>query len=92
MTLPGGSISFSASIAALGDTTVDAINEEGGVFNVLLDGITEDTLDIGPINPNAVIRDTLSFTTTETAGAHSLEILITRPVQNDGAGDTPINS
>jgi hypothetical protein len=89
VTLPGGSISFSASIAALGDTTVDSSNAEGGVFNVLLDGITEDTLAIGPINPNAVIRDTLSFTTTETAGAHSLEILITRPFLNDGAGASP---
>jgi hypothetical protein len=86
VTLPGGSISFSASIASLEDTTV---NSEGGVFNVLLDGITEDTLDIGPIDPNAVIRDILSFTTTESAGAHTLEILITRPFQNGGAGETP---
>jgi len=54
-------------------------NVEGGVFNVLLDGVTEDTVDIGLINAGAVIRNTLSFTTTETAGAHTLEILITRP-------------
>jgi hypothetical protein len=89
VTLPGGSISFSASIASLGDTTVDSVNQEGGVFNVLLDGVTEDTLDIGPINPNGVIRDMLTFTTTESAGAHTLEILITRPFQNLGAGGTP---
>src|SRR5215467_8424052 len=54
-------------------------NVEGRVFNVLLDGVTEDTVDIGHINAAEVIRDTLSFTTTETAGAHTLEILITRP-------------
>src|SRR5215470_4043114 len=54
-------------------------NAEGGVFNVLLDGVTEDTVDIGHIDAGAVIRNTLSFTTTETAGAHTLEILITRP-------------
>jgi hypothetical protein len=89
VTLPGGSISFSASIASLGDTTLDTTNSEGGVFNVLLDGVTEDTLAIGPINPNAVIRDALSFTTTESAGSHTLEILITRPFQNGAAGQTP---
>jgi hypothetical protein len=82
--LSGGSISFSANVAAL---TGMFGNGEGGVFNVLLDGVTEDTLDIGFINPNAVVRDTLSFTTTESAGAHTLEILITRPGTNDL--DTP---
>ena len=79
VTLPGGLISFSANIASLG---VSGLNAEGGVFNVLLDGTTEDTLDIGPIDAGAVIRDTLSFTTTESAGAHTLEILITRPFLN----------
>jgi hypothetical protein len=77
VTLPGGSVSFSADIAAMGNSL--AGNAEGGVFNVLLDGVTEDTVDIGHIDAGAVIRDTLSFTTTETAGAHTLEILITRP-------------
>ncbi len=90
VTLPGGSIGFSANIAALGDTVGTATNEGGGVFSVLLDGITEDTLDIRTIAANAVIRNTLSFTTTETARAHTLEILITRPFTNDGAlGVTP---
>jgi hypothetical protein len=89
VTLPGGSISFSASIASLGDTTLNSGNAEGGVFNVLLDGVTEDTLAIGAIGPNAVIRDTLSFSTTESAGAHTLEILITRPFQNGSAGMSP---
>lgn len=78
VTLPGGPISFSANVASLGIV----VNAEGGVFNVLLDGITEDTLDIGTINSGAVIRDTLSFATTESAGAHTLEILITRPATN----------
>jgi hypothetical protein len=40
-------------------------------------------LDTGPINVGAVIRDTLSFATTESAGAHTIEILITRPFIND---------
>ena len=75
VTLPGGSVSFSADIAAISGLA----NAEGGVFNVLLDGVTEGTVDIGHIDAGAVIRDTLSFTTTETAGAHTLEILITRP-------------
>src|SRR5262249_46085966 len=77
VTLPGGSVSFSADIAAMGNSL--AGNAEGGVFNVLLDGVTEDTVDIGHIDAGAVIRDTLSFTQTETAGAHTLEMLITRP-------------
>src|SRR5262249_1057352 len=77
VTLPGGSVSFSADIAAMGNSL--AGNIEGGGFNVLLDGVTEDTGDMGIIGPGAVIRKTLSFKTTETAGAHTLEILITRP-------------
>ena len=80
VTLPGGPISFSANIAV---TAPLSFNFEGGVFNVLLDGITEDTVDIGPIGLGAVIRDTLSFTTTESTGAHALEILVTRPFIND---------
>ena len=59
------------------------------MFKVLLDGITEDTLDIGPISAGSVIRDILSFTTTESAGAHRLEILVTRPFTNLIAGETP---
>jgi hypothetical protein len=80
VTLPGGLISFSADVAssALGRLG----NVEGGIFDVLIDGVTEDTLDIGQISANGVIRDTLSFTTTESAGAHTLEILVTRPFLN----------
>jgi hypothetical protein len=89
VTLPGGSINFSADIAALGDTSVNSTNEEGGVFSVLLDGTTEATVDIGSIAADAVIRDTLSFTASESAGPHMLEILITRPAQNGTAGQTP---
>ena len=80
VTLPGGSISFSANIAVASPLG----NFEGGVFSVLLDGVTEDTLDIGPTFSNPVIRNTLSFTATESAGAHTLEILITRPFTTSG--------
>jgi hypothetical protein len=78
VTLPGGSISFSANIAALGMVP----NAEGGVFSVLLDGLTEGTVGIGAIAADEVIHNTLSFTTTESAGPHTLEILITRPFTN----------
>ena len=78
VTLPGGSISFSANIAALSMTQ----NDEGGVFSVLLDGLTEDTVDIGAMAAAEVIRNALSFTTMESAGPHTLEILITRPATN----------
>lgn len=89
VTLPGGSISFSANVAALGDTTIDSTNEDGGVFQVLIDGITEDTLSIGAIDANAVIRGTLAFTAAESAGPHTLEILITRAFANGPLGNTP---
>ena len=79
VTLPGDSISFSANIAALGVLA----NVEGGVFSVLLDGLTEYAVDIGVIGTGAVIHNTLSFTTTESAGPHILEILITRPFVNN---------
>ena len=75
VTLPGGPISFSANIASLG---IADVNAEGGVFNVLLDDLTEDTRAIGQISAASVIRDALSLTTTESTAAHTLEILITR--------------
>jgi hypothetical protein len=37
---------------------------------------------IGAINAGQVVRNILSFTTTESAGSHTLEILITRPFTN----------
>jgi hypothetical protein len=80
VTLPGGSISFSANIASQNPAAV--ANAEGGIFSVLLNGVTEDTVDIGVISANTVIRNTLSFTATESAGPHTLEILITRPFLN----------
>lgn len=89
VSLPGGSIKFSANIAALGDTTVDSTNAEGGTFDVLLDGVSEDALTIGDIGPNAVIRGTLGFTAAESAGLHSLEILITRAFAIGDLGQTP---
>jgi hypothetical protein len=89
VSLPGGSIKFSANIAALGDTTIDTMNADGGTFAVLLDGVTEDTLSIGGIDANAVIRGNLAFTATESAGLHSLEILITRAFQNGDLGGSP---
>jgi hypothetical protein len=81
VTLPGGVISFSADVAssALGRIA----NLEGGIFDVLIDGVTEDTFGVGQIRFNSVIRDTLSFTTTESTGAHTLEILVTRPFLHD---------
>jgi hypothetical protein len=80
VTLPGGLISFSADVAssALGRLG----NLEGGIFDVLIDGVTKDALDVGQISADSVTRDTLSFTTTESTGAHTLEILITRPFIN----------
>jgi hypothetical protein len=83
VTLPGGLISFSADVASSVLGRVG--NVDGGRFDVLIDGVTEDTFDVGLIleSANSVVRDTLSFTTTESAGAHTLEILVTRQFLND---------
>jgi hypothetical protein len=75
VTLPGGLITFSANVASASSGPFF-----DGAFRVLLDGITEDTVQVGVVLPNTVFRDTLNFTTMESAGAHTLEILVTRQV------------
>ncbi len=77
VSLGAGLVSFSVNIAATGDGT--HTNSEGGVFSVLLDGVTEATFDAGQITANQIIRDTLSFTDSVAAGAHTFELLVTRP-------------
>jgi hypothetical protein len=54
ITTAGGTLNFSAAIAAEGDTTVSAANAEGGVSSVLPDGVTLDTESFGTIAANAI--------------------------------------
>jgi hypothetical protein len=81
VTTDAGLYSFSADIAAL-STHGDP---DAGSVSVLVDGILQDTVNFGPIiisRPfTPLLRDTLAFTTSLSAGMHELEILITRSLQ-----------
>jgi hypothetical protein len=82
-----GNLVFGANIASFASHSG---NVEGGVFSVLLDGVTLDTVDIGNIDVGQTIRAVLSFSDLVSAGSHDLEILMTRPFINSGAfGGTP---
>jgi len=73
---------FDADIAGL---TTHPDPDVGNV-SVLVDGISEDTVNFGPRNLSRPFmplqRDTLTFTTSLSAGMHEIEILITRNLQN----------
>ncbi len=59
-------------------------NNELGVFSVLVDGVTEQTVDLG-VSPdrNAIVRGSFNATfTIATAGIHEVQFLITRPFTN----------
>jgi len=87
VTTGAGSFIFSAAIAAFAS---GGPNSEAGVFSVLLDGTTLDSIDVGGINSGQTLRNTLSFTDVVTSGPHDLEILVTRPFTNGNAlGTTP---
>ena len=75
-----GLLDFSASIAANTSTS----NVAAGVFSVLLDGTTEDTIDLGGITSGQILRDKLTFSTNVSAGSHIIELLITRPYDTGG--------
>jgi hypothetical protein len=78
ITTVSGELDFSADIAAFSSKHV---NLEGGVFSVLLDGATEDTVSFGVTPKGVTDRGTLSFDIPVTAGSHVIEILMTRDFQ-----------
>jgi hypothetical protein len=81
VTTDAGLYSFSADIAALSGRG----DPDAGSVSVLVDGIPQDTVNFGstigsrPFMP--LLRDTLAFTTSLSAGMHELEILFTRSLQ-----------
>jgi hypothetical protein len=82
VTLAAGSYSFFANIAA----TSTLGNSEYGVFSILMDGIVEDTTDLGTLQNGGTLLGTLSASfTVATSGSHQLEILITRPFVSDNS-------
>jgi hypothetical protein len=82
VTTDAGLYQFDADIAAFSTHT----NPDAGSVSVLVDGITEDTVNFGAILTTPpfipLLRDTFSFTTSLSAGMHEIEILITRSLQN----------
>jgi hypothetical protein len=78
-----GLYNFNANIA------VDAMsaNVDGGSFSVLVDGVSEDSVNFGPMDFNPpfdgpLLRNTLAFTTALSTGPHEIEILMTRDFLN----------
>ena len=90
ITTVAGTLNFSAAIAA--EETNGTGNFDAGIFSVLLDGTSLDTVDFGAIAADATDRGTLTFTEPVTAGSHDLEILVTRALSTGappGFGITP---
>jgi hypothetical protein len=73
---------FHADLAAFSSH----VDPDAGNVSILVDGISEDTVNFGPIDPSPSLmqplRDALTFTTAFSAGMHEIEILITRDYQN----------
>ena len=84
ITTVGGTLDFSAAIASFSATN----NEDGGTFEVLLDGTVLDTYSFVTVD-NTTARSSLSFDTTVTPGLHELEILVVRSFLSGGNGVTP---
>lgn len=71
-----GTATFSADFAAW--TRVSGAIA-GGIFSVLLDGVVQDTFDVGALAQLVAERGVLEFTTDLTAGLHTLSLQVTRP-------------
>jgi hypothetical protein len=85
--LTGGPISFSADIAS-----VNPIQEQqnfGGLFEVFVDGVLEASFDFAILDPGATEITSLQFSGEFAAGAHLLEIQVTRAAQSVN-GRTPL--
>jgi hypothetical protein len=87
ITTVAGPLNFTANVAAFAP---DLSNGEGGVFSVLLDGVTLDTFTVDTINAGTVSRGVLLFNRVVTGGSHDLELLATRRFEiGPSRGDTP---
>jgi hypothetical protein len=85
ITTPAGVLDFSAAIASASDLG----NFFSGVFSVLLNGVVEETVNLGEIDPGQELMGSLSFSAPVSAGVNQIEILITRPRLSAGDGVTP---
>jgi hypothetical protein len=85
-----GTLVFSADIAVQDTYRTD--NADAGTFSVFLNGVEEDSIVYGKIYTNTSIFGHLNFSAPVSAGAQTLEILITRHAFNNlayGYGGTP---
>jgi len=73
----GGMVSISADIASVGDNFGQ--NNGGGRYELFLDGILLDMVDVGTIDQGEVVRNTLSFSGLIGSGLHELNIFMSRP-------------
>jgi hypothetical protein len=88
ITTASGDFNFNADIAAYNPGAFP--NLEAGAFSVLIDGGAVASNTLWTIAPGQILRSTLSFDTSISAGSHTLSILIDRNYINDFArGETP---
>ncbi len=76
ITTINGLLTFSADFASFSSSSN---NGSGGLFSVLLDGMTLNSFDTGSIDGGAIERGSLAFSTNVTAGTHVLSLQATRP-------------
>jgi hypothetical protein len=76
VSLGTGTLNIAADIAAM---THAVGNLEGGLFELLFDGLVVDAHDMGAIGANSVERARLFASLTVTAGPHEIRFLMTRP-------------
>ncbi len=74
VTLPSASdVSVSADVAAQ-ELSYMSANADGGIFELIIDGVVVDSFDSGSILPGAVERSQLSAELTLAAGTHEFKI------------------
>jgi len=74
--IAGGMVAISADIASFGGTYGE--NYGGGRYELFLDGILLDMVEIGTIDTGEVMRDTLSYSGVIGSGVHELNIFMSR--------------
>ena len=82
----GGMTTLSFMWAAQGDGI--HTNSQGGIFELILDGVVLASTAVGQINPNDLLSGMLSDTLDVAAGMHTFEIDILRPFVSE-ASNTP---
>jgi hypothetical protein len=84
-----GDLSITVDIATQNPDS--RLNDEGGIFELLFDGIVQDSLDFELILGSGTEFGQLSVSSLLISeGTHDIAIRITRPRENLGAGATPL--